>query len=173
MSSTIARKAKTLELTAPEKLTAIHDLSEFDCGEKSINGYLTQQALKAQAAKQAVVYVVLRKGTTKVMGFYTLSSGAVCRSAVVPKSRQRNSPNQHPVTILGRMGISIEAQGQGYSVDLLQDAIERAISASRVIGSTAIIVHPLNERLAEFYTKYAGFIPCPAISPITMMLPLV
>lgn len=162
-----------MELTAPQKLTAIHNLSEFDCGEKSINDYLILQALKAQTAKQAVVYVVLRNGTNQVVGFYTLSNGAICRSAVVPKSRQRNSPSQHPVTILGRMGVSIEAQGQGYSIDLLKDAIQRAITASSVVGSTAVIVHPLDDRLAAFYAKYAGFVPCPDISPITMMLPLV
>jgi len=162
-----------LELTVPEKLTKTHDLSGFECGEKSINDYLVLQAIKAQEAKQAVVYVVCVKGTSKVKAFYTLSNGAVHRSSVVPKARQRNSPVQHPVTILGRMGVSIDAQGQGIAVDLLQDAIERALAASAVIGSTAMIVHPLNERLEKFYAKHAGFIPCPALSPITMMLALI
>ncbi|WP_237140763.1 MULTISPECIES: hypothetical protein [Pseudomonas] len=147
-------------------------MDEFDSGVTSINDYLQRQARKAQAAKQAVVYVICRKDTPVVMGYYTLSSGSIARENVVPKSRQRNSPSVHPVTLLGRMGITLEAQGQGFAIDLLQDAIERAISASNTIGSTAIIVHPLNERLSDFYTKYAGFIPCPELSPVTLMLPL-
>jgi predicted GNAT family N-acyltransferase len=106
------------------------------------------------------------------MAYFTLSSGSVARANVVPKSHQRNSPSVHPVTLLGRMGITQEAQGQGFAIDLLQDAIERAITASESIGSSAIIVHPLNERLSNFYIKYAGFIPCPGITPITLMLPL-
>ncbi len=172
MPTSTSRKAQTVELRAPEKLNDEHILDEFDSGVASINDYLQRQARKAQAAKQAVVYVVCRKDTPVVMGYYTLSSGSIARENVVPKSHQRNSPSVHPVTLLGRMGITLAAQGQGFAIDLLQDAIERAISASETIGSTAMIVHPLNERLSGFYTKYAGFIPCPGLSPITLMLPL-
>ena len=172
MSSPTSRTSKALELTAPEKLNDQHILDQFDSGERSINNYLHKQARKAQADKQAVVYVCRRKGTQIVMAYHTLSSGSVARANVVPKSHQRNSPNVHPVTLLGRMGITLEAQGQGFAIDLLQDAIERAITASESIGSSAIIVNPLNERLANFYIKYAGFIPCPGLTPITLMLPL-
>lgn len=172
MPTTTSRKTQTVELKAPERLNDEHSLDQFDSGVQSINDYLHRQARKAQAAKQAVVYVVCRKDTAIVMGYYTLSSGSIARESVVPKSHQRNSPSVHPVTLLGRMGITQEAQGQGYAIDLLQDAVERAISASNTIGSSAMIVHPLNERLSSFYTKYAGFIPCPGLSPITLMLPL-
>lgn len=172
MPPTTSRKTQTMELRAPEKLNEEHILDEFDSGVQSINDYLHRQARKAQAAKQAVVYVICRKDTPVVMGYYTLSSGSVARENVVPKNRQRNSPNVHPVTLLGRMGITLEAQGQGFAIDLLQDAIERTITASAAIGSTALIVHPLDERLSKFYIKYAGFIPCPGLSPVTLMLPL-
>lgn len=172
MPAPTSRKAQTVELRAPERLNSEHILDQFDSGEPSINDYLQRQAHKAQAAKQAVVYVVCRKDTSVVVGFYTLSSGSIARENVVPKSHQRNSPSVHPVTLLGRMGITQAAQGQGFAIDLLQDAIERAISASNTIGSSAVIVHPLNERLSSFYIKYAGFVACPELSPITLMLPL-
>jgi len=172
MPTSTSRKTQTVELSAPEKLSDEHILDQFDSGEPSINDYLQRQARKAQTAKQAVVYVVCRKDTSIVMGYYTLSSGSIARDNVVPKSHQRNSPSVHPVTLLGRMGITQAAQGQGFAIDLLQDAVERAISASNTIGSSAMIVHPLNERLSSFYAKYAGFIPCPGLSPITLMLSL-
>ena len=172
MPAPTARTSKTLELTAPEKLNDLHELDAFDSGEVTIDQYLQRKARKAQSTKQAVVYVSCLKGTSNVMAYYTLSSGSVARASVMPKSRQRNSPSVHPVTLLGRMGVTREAQGQGFAVDLLQDAIERALNASQSIGSSAIIVHPLNDRLSSFYIKYAGFIPCPDISPITLMLPL-
>ena len=91
-------------------------------------------------------------------------NGAIHRSSVVPKARQRNSPIQHPVTILARMGVSIDAQAQGIAVDMLQDAIERALAASAVIGSTAMIVHPLNERL-ESSTQKCTFYSLPRHIP--------
>ncbi|UVM52500.1 MULTISPECIES: hypothetical protein [unclassified Pseudomonas] len=172
MPAPTARTSKAVELTAPERLNDHHELDDFDSGEVSIDQYLQKKARKAQAAKQAVVYVSCRKATSIVMAYYTLSSGSVARANVMPKSHQRNSPSVHPVTLLGRMGVTREAQGEGFAIDLLQDAIERAINASQSIGSSAIIVHPLNDRLSNFYIKYAGFIPCPGISPITLMLPL-
>ncbi|TFY84655.1 hypothetical protein DYL59_28430 [Pseudomonas kairouanensis] len=172
MPASTSQPTQTVELRAPEKLTDEHILDQFDSGEPSINHYLQRQARKAQAAKQAVVYVVCLKGTSIVMGYYTLSSGSIARESVGPKNHQRNSPSVHPVTLLVRMGITQAIQGRGFAIDLLQDAIERAISASNTIGSSAVIVHPLNERLSNFYIKYAGFIPCPGLSPITLMLAL-
>ncbi|MGY2181449.1 hypothetical protein [Pseudomonas agarici] len=161
-----------VELSRPEKLNKLHDFTEFDCGESSINDYLHKTARKAQDHKQAVVYVTCFAGTNRVAGFYTLSAGSVAREHVVPKSHQRNSPSAHPVTILGRMGVSIAAQGYGYAVDLLQDAIRRCMIASDSVGTSAVLVHPLDDKLAEFYAKHAGFQRCPELSPLTMLLSL-
>ncbi|NBA96555.1 GNAT family N-acetyltransferase [Pseudomonas sp. R5(2019)] len=171
MSTPSVRKAESLELTAPEKLNESHDLSAFDCGDDSINEYLTKRAAKAQSAKHATVFVTCIRGSKTVVGYYTLSSGMIMRAGVVPRKAQRNSPDQHPITILGRMGVCKTAQRTGLSRDLLRDAIVRSINASNEIGSTALVVHPLNEQLAQFYEK-AGFIRSPCLSAITMMLPL-
>ena len=122
MSSSTIRTTPSVELSAPEKLTVSHDLGFFDCGEESINEYLTKRALKAQNAKHASVFVTCIKGTSTVVGYYTLSNGMVMRADVMPKRAQRNSPDQHPVTILGRMGVCKTAQGTGLSLDLLRDA---------------------------------------------------
>ncbi|GAB0063336.1 MULTISPECIES: hypothetical protein [Pseudomonas syringae group] len=161
-----------LALSAPEKLTEQHDLSEFESGEPTIDEYLKKRALIAQMQKQAVVYVVCFSGTRKVAGYYTLSSGSCVRTDVVPKKLQRNTPDIHPVTLLGRMGITRAAQGQGFAIDLLHDVMSRAIIASEAVASSAVVVHPLTERLAQFYAKHAGFEKCPDLSPMTMMVSL-
>lgn len=165
-----AEQALSLELNAPVKLNEIHNLEPFDCGEETINEYLKKKALRAQASKTATVLVTCIKGTNTVVGYYTLSSGTIMRANVVPKKAQRNSPDQHPITVLGRMGVCRTLQGTGLSLDLIQDAVLRAISASEDVASTALIVHPLNDRLVGLYEK-VGFIRCPQLSPITMMLP--
>lgn len=172
MSANPAESKNEVALSAPEKLTEKHDVSDFDCGEQSINEYLKKRALVAQIQRQAIVYVVCFDGTNKVAGFYTLSNGSCARRDIVPKKLQRNTPDFHPVTILGRMGITLAAQGQGYAVDLLKDALSRAIIASEVVASSAVVVHPLTERLAKFYAKYAGFQHSPELSPMTMMVSL-
>lgn len=161
-----------LELTKPEKLNAFHDFSDFDCGEPSINEYLHKNARKGQENRQAVVYVTCFKGSNRVAGYYTLSSGSIAREYVSPKKLQRNTPNVHPATILGRMGVTMTAKGYGVATGLLQDAIMRVLASAEVVGTAALLVHPLSEPLAKFYEEKAGFVRCPDISPLTMMLSL-
>lgn len=172
MSTNPAEPQDPMALSAPEKLTDQHDVSEFESGEPTIDEYLKKRALAAQLQKQAIVYVVCFSGTNKVAGYYTLSSGSCNRADVVPKKLQRNTPDIHPITLLGRMGITRAAQGQGFAIDLLHDAMSRAIIASEVVASSAVVVHPLTQRLAQFYAKHAGFEQCPDLSPMTMMVSL-
>ncbi|WJD64370.1 hypothetical protein [Pseudomonas kurunegalensis] len=165
-------QTRPVELSKPVKLSEAHDFAGFDCGERSINEYLHKRARKAQQEKLAVVYVTCFKGTQQVAGFYTLSSGSIARQSVLPRKLQRNTPFAHPATILGRMGVTLEAQGYGFAEGLLQDAILRVMASTEVVASSAILVHPLNETLADFYASKAGFVRCPDLSPLTMMLSL-
>lgn len=163
---------ETLELSPPEKLGSHHITSSFDCGVASINDYLHLVALKSQEAKHAIVYVICFKGTNIVAGFYTLSSSAIDRRYGLTAKIRRNAPDPLPVTVLGRMGVTKALTGQGVSLALLADAIERSILASELIGSVALIVHPLTERLVKYYSKHGGFKLCPDLAPMTMMLSL-
>lgn len=172
MCQSTSSQAKALELSPPEKLGPHHVTVHFDCGEPSIDDYLQNKAFKAQEAKHAMVYVVCFKGTNDVAGYYTLSNSAIDRRFGATAKIRRNAPNPLPVTVLGRMGVTSAASGRGVSVALLADAIERCIFASEVIGSVAIIVHPLTESLRAYYAKYGDFSPCPDLAPMTMMLSL-
>lgn len=172
MREETAGEAEALELTAPCRLEAFHVVDLFESGEATIDAYLRQKALKAQVARHTVVYVTCFKGTSQVAGYYTLSNGAVARAHAPTASLRRNAPHDLPVVLLGRMGVTRQAAGQGVATDLLQDAIERALVVSESVGCVAVIVHPLNERLEHFYATKAGFINCPDLSPKTMLLAL-
>lgn len=161
-----------MALSAPERLKSTHDLSGFRCGLPSIDHYLQRKASLAQEQKQTAVYVSCFSGTDMVAAYYTLSSGYMVRLGDSLKGLQKSAPDTYPIVILGRMGISIEAQGRGHVSDLLQDAIWRCINASVALDSTALIVHPLTDRLADFCARKVGFQPCHDLSPYTMMLPL-
>ena len=169
MSSETTSKAETLGLSAPEKLNPNHDFSQFDCGEDSINRFATQ-AHKQASFKNSVIYVVCETGTNTVRGFYTLSNGSVIRNEA-PKGMQRFSTNEIPVTLLGRLGVDKGYQGRGIGLDLLQDALERSLAAATVVGSRAMLVHALNDKLAEFYKTRAGFKES-TVSPLTLFLSL-
>jgi len=161
----IPSAAETLGLTAPERLNEAHDVSAFDCGEPSINDFLRR---RASTTRHAAVYVSCFEGTTQVAAYYTLTNASVARD-IMPKKLQRNSPAEHPLALLGRMGVTLSMQGKGVASDLVQDAIERAIYAAQIVASTGIIVHPLNARLEAFYSRI-GFKPIPDLSEVTMLL---
>ena len=169
MSNETHATPETLGLTAPVKLNEHHDLSQFDCGEPSVNDF-AQKAHKQAKTRNAVIYVVCETGTNVVKGFYTLSNGSVARNEP-PKSMQRFSMSEIPVTILGRLGVDKSYQGKGVGLDLLQDALQRAIIAAEIIGSRAVLVHALSQNLADFYKKHAGFKESP-ITPLTLFMAL-
>lgn len=161
-------QTQTLGLSAPERLNEQHDLNHFDCGEQSINAFL-QKARKNMASGDCVVYVVCELGTVNVKGFFTLSTGAVTRDEA-PGKLSRNAPLLIPVTLLGRLGVDRAFQGNGVGLDLIQAAVERSVTAANIVGSRALLVHALDDRLGEMYQK-VGFLPSP-VSPLTLMLPL-
>ncbi|WP_263262959.1 hypothetical protein [Pseudomonas sp. RIT-PI-S] len=67
------------------------------------------------------------------------------------------------------MGVTRILQGKGAACGLAQDAIERSIEASRMVASTGLVAHPLNERLEDFFTRI-GFERLPELSQATMLL---
>lgn len=169
MANEITSKTETLGLSAPEKMNHEHDFSQFDCGEESINEFV-KTIRKQVEYRNSVVYVICDIGTKIVRGFYTLSNGSVNRDEP-PKNMTRYSTKDIPVTLLGRLGVDKTIQGHGVGADLLRDAVERAIAASQVVASRALLVHALDERVAAFYKGQAGFKESP-ISPVTLFLSL-
>ena len=159
-----------LELTAPTKLQEHHDTADFESGEPAIDDYIRHQALAAQRDRAAVVYVVCFKGTNKVAGYYTLSTGSVNRTSLPNAKMRRNAPDPVPGTLLGRIGVTREIQGQEVGTDLLSDALERTIRAAEHVGSRVLIVNLLHDGLASWYGKH-GFRLCPEL-PKTMVMTL-
>lgn len=169
MSPSPAGPPQTLGLSAPARVSAEHDFSAFDCGIAALNDY-ARQAYKNTRKRNAVRYVTCHSGTMVVAGFYTLSNGCIWRNEA-PKPLQRNSPDEIPVALLGRLAVTRAVQGRGVGLDLLQDALEKARHAAEIVGSRAVLVHALDARVADFYRRYAGFQPSP-ISPLTLFIAL-
>lgn len=145
--------------SAPQPLTAAHDLSAFDCGEPVLNDWLRQRALKNES-RFSRTYVVCEGA--QVVGYFCISAGAVQREA---------APSTIPVSVIGRLAVSRDHAGQGLGADLLADALRRIALAAQSIGIGAVLVHAKDDAAKRFYLRCAEFIEYPADSR-TLFLPI-
>lgn len=154
MSIEVPEKEITLGVSEPVVLSDSHDLSQFSCGEKSIDDYLSK-ALTHKKSKSAQIFVICEVGTNIVVGYYSLAAGSVLRENA-PGALSRNGPKEIPAIILGRLGVSKKWQGQGIGEDLVRHATFKCIAAQEHIGVRALVVNALSEKVEKFY-KRIGF----------------
>lgn len=154
-------------LSAPLPLTADHDVSAFDCGEPALNDWLQQRALKNES-RFSRTYVVC--AGNRVVAYFCISAGAIERAAAPGKVR-RNAPDTIPVSVIGRLAVSLDHSGKGLGADLLADALRRIAVASQSIGIGAVLVHAKDDAARRFYMRCAEFIEYPADSR-TLFLPI-
>jgi hypothetical protein len=125
-----------MALTAPTPLRADHDLTGFDCGEPSLNDWLSRRALKNEN-RFSRTYVVC--DDNRVVAYFCISAGSIDRAAAPVKLR-RNAPDTIPVSVIGRLAVTREYADRGLGADILADALRRIAVASRSIGIAAVIV---------------------------------
>ncbi|RLA18443.1 MAG: GNAT family N-acetyltransferase [Gammaproteobacteria bacterium] len=154
-------------ITAPPvALTDNHEVSEFNCGNDTLNDWLIKRSLKNQKSGASRTFVICQNN--QVVGYYALASGAVERM-ISPKPIARNMPEPIPVMVLGRLAMDTRMQGQKLGAALLKDALLRTLFVSKNVGIRAILVHAISEDAKRFYLGY-GFQVSP-IDPMTLMLP--
>lgn len=149
----------------PEKLSATHNLSDFDSGEPVLDDWLRRRALHNEASGASRTYVVCMGKT--VVGYYTLAVGAVAH-VEAPGQVRCNMPDPLPVMVLGRLAVDKSLQRRGIGKGLLRDAVLRTVQAAEIAGIRAILVHAISEPAKRFY-EGCGFMASP-IDPLTVVL---
>jgi GNAT superfamily N-acetyltransferase len=152
-------------ISAPEKLSLDHDLSQFACGEPNLDDWLRRRALQNEESGASRTYVVCLE--KRVAGYYALAVGAVAHIDA-PGRVRRNMPDPVPVMVIGRLAADQTVQGQAIGPALLRDAILRTLQAAEIAGIRAILVHAISERAKRFYEKW-GFVSSP-IDPMTLVI---
>jgi len=157
-------------LTQP--LNAKHNRASFSCGESVLDAYLQKYAKHDQKRSETAVFI-LTSHDHQIIGFYTLSALSVHMDefpADILKKLRLSSYRQKPATLLGRLAIDEQFQGQHWGTKLLIDALKRSFIQSKQVGSLAVVVDALNDNAARFYHKF-GFIPFPS-QPLRLFLPI-
>jgi ribosomal protein S18 acetylase RimI-like enzyme len=152
-------------ISAPEKLNSAHDLTDFQCGEPELDGWLKRRAIQNEETGASRTYVVC--AGRQVVGYYALAAGAAAH-ANAPGRVRRNMPNPVPVMVIGRLAIDVRFQGRGIGSALLRDAVLRTMQAAEIAGIRAILVHAISENAKRFYEK-SGFVASP-VDPMTLMI---
>ncbi|ECF6028023.1 Acetyltransferase [Salmonella enterica subsp. salamae serovar Greenside] len=146
----------TIEILADN---AEYNWRQFDCGEASLNLFLTQH-LQRQHNNKILRGYILRTTTSerRVLGYYTLSGSCFERASLPSRTQQKRIPYQNiPSVTLGRLAVDLSLQGKGWGAILVTHAMKVVWSASLAVGIHGIFVEALNEKAQAFYQRL-GFI---------------
>lgn len=141
------------QINKPEPLNSKHNLTEFSCGNETLDDWLIKRALKNQKNGASRTFVI--EQNNQVIGYYALASGSIERLST-PKNLTRNMPEPIPVAILARLAVDIKYQNQNLGSRLLRDAMKKILYASNKIGIKAMMVHAISESAKMFYLQF-GF----------------
>ncbi|MBK8148017.1 MAG: GNAT family N-acetyltransferase [Acidobacteria bacterium] len=135
-----------------ELLDKNHKREDFDCGEESLNVFLKRFARQNSAKGFGRNFVAVLPAQTKVLGYYTISSGSVAFDALPENAPRYPIPTAH----LGRLATDLTMRGQGLGELLLIDALARIATIADELGIYAVELFALNENAKKFYLRY-GF----------------
>jgi len=148
-----------------------HKRSGFTCGVESLDRYLRTQAGQDVRRKANAVFVLTEEAEPeRVLGYYTLCAMAISQGEV-PDAARKHVPRYPLVscTLLGRLAVAKDVQGQNLGSILLADALQRAWESASTVGSSMVIVDALNEAAAGFYAAH-GFVRLP--DSLRLVLPM-
>lgn len=146
----------TIEIFSSE---AEYDFSGFDCGEESLNVFLTDHLARQHNARVLRGYLLITPTPKpKVVGYYTLSGSCFEKETLPSNTQKRKVPYVNvPSITLGRLAIQKELHGQEWGTTLVTHAMQVVYRASLAVGVHGMFVDALNEKAKQFYLKL-GFI---------------
>ncbi|MDX8440356.1 GNAT family N-acetyltransferase [Mesorhizobium australafricanum] len=145
-----------MALSAPQPLTAIHDVSRFSCGKPALDHWLKTRALSNQEKGFTAVLVVHE--ASRVVGYYGLAPTAVVPSILPRSIRTGQPPDPVPCLLLGQLATDTEWAGRGIGVGLVKHALQRCVQAAELIGGRALMVKAIDAEAARFWQR-RGFLP--------------
>jgi predicted GNAT family N-acyltransferase len=148
-----------------------HDRSGFTCGVESLDRYLKTQASQDMRRKANAVFILSEHGQpNRILGYYTLCAMAISQGDV-PDTARKHVPRYPLVsaTLIGRLAVAADRQGQHLGAVLLADALQRAFESASTVGSSMVIVDALDEPAAGFYAAH-GFVRLP--ESLRLVLPM-
>lgn len=154
-----------------EPIAKHHDRTSFDCGVPELNLYLAKFARQNHEAGGAKTFVAtFDNHSSRILGFYSISPGAIEFERVPAKLTKRLGRYDVPVFRLARLAVDLPHQGRGLGSDLLFTAGVRALGVAAEIGGIALAIDAKDQDAAAWYLRF-GALPL-LDDPLKLVLPL-
>ncbi|QSQ21529.1 GNAT family N-acetyltransferase [Pyxidicoccus parkwayensis] len=146
-----------------EPLTREDAASGFRCESEALNRFFRQEAGQNQRGGVSRTWV-LRRGAEedpmlpRVLGYYTLTVGAVQRASAPVDVAKHLPPYPLPVVIIGRLARDVRVRGRGVGEALLDHAHRRALHVNAQVGAVLVIADAKDAGAASFYARH-GYRP--------------
>ena len=127
----------------------------FDCGEASLNIFLSNHARQADEENTARTWVNLDQNQKKILGYISLSNTSIEKDAAAGSMKVYTNPI--PALLIGRLAVDQSAKGQGLGEALLLFGLQKAKEVNASSAIQAIVVDTLNASAEAFYRRY-GFV---------------
>jgi len=136
-------------------LASHHQRANFHCGQSALDRYLHKQARQDEKRRVSRVFVATsRDDPNAIVGYYTLSSLSIELSELPAELARKLPRHSIPAALLGRLAVSLTAQGLGIGRMLLADALKRCLAVSDEIAIYALIVGAIDDSARAFYEQY-------------------
>ncbi len=148
-----------------------HDRKGFDCGSPELNDYLVRFARQNHESGGAKSFVAATTAEpARVLGFYSISPGAIEFARVPAKLTKKLGRYEVPVFRLGRLAVDRPVQGRGLGGDLLLAAGERALAVAAAVGGVTLAIDAKDEKAARWYERFGALALLD--DPLKLILPL-
>jgi GNAT superfamily N-acetyltransferase len=140
-----------------EPISRRHDRKSFDCGSPELNECLRRYARQNHESGGAKTFVaVLPIEPAKILGYYTISPGAIEFAKVPATVTRRLGRYEVRVFRLGWLAVDRSVQGSGLGGELLLAAGRRALSVAVEVGGVALAIDAKDERAAPWYERFGA-----------------
>jgi len=154
-----------------EAISRRHDRKNFNCGSSELNDYLRRYARQNHESGGAKTFVAVPPGdAARILGYYTISPGAIEFAKVPTTVSRRLGRYEVPVFRLARLAVNLSNQGGGLGAELLLAAGRRALSVAAEVGGLALAIDAKSERAAQWYERFGAVRLLD--DPLKLVLPL-
>ena len=130
-----------------------HDRAAFTSGNERIDSYFRQTVSQDVKRGYAACFVLVDKASTKIAGFYTLSSHSIAFTDLSADAiRKLPRYPSVPAVLIGWLGRDAGFRGRQIGALLLADAITRLAAAP--VGIHALCADAIDDAAAAFYREH-------------------